>query len=105
MVPGLDVARDQAINLRNPRAEHREASRPLRRCVRFEEGPQSQPGRGAQGARRVDMSKKQEPVDGTVEEWDPKTAHEVAVGMFHGLPNILVPARHRLAKMPGAEAK
>ena len=50
-------------------------------------------------------TKKQEPVDGTTEEWIPKTAHEVAVGMFHGLPNILVPARHHLAKMPGAEAK
>lgn len=50
-------------------------------------------------------TKKQEPVDGTVEEWIPKTAHEVAIGMFHGLPNILVPARHHLAKMPGAEAK
>jgi hypothetical protein len=50
-------------------------------------------------------TKKKEPVDGTVEEWIPKTAHEVAVGMFHGLPNILVPARHHLAKVPGAEAK
>lgn len=51
------------------------------------------------------MSKKEEPVDGTVEEWIPKTAHEVAVGMFHGLPNILVPARHHLTKIPGNEAK
>lgn len=51
------------------------------------------------------MNKKKEPVDRTVEEWIPKTAHEVAVGMFHGLPNILVPARHHLAKVPGAEAK
>lgn len=51
------------------------------------------------------MNKKQEPVDGAVEEWVPKTAHEVAIGMFHGLPNILVPARHHLAKVPGAEAK
>lgn len=50
-------------------------------------------------------TKKQEPVDGTVEEWIPKTAHEVAVGMFHGLPNILVPARHHLAKATGTEAK
>lgn len=50
-------------------------------------------------------TKKKEPVDGTHEEWIPKTAHEVAVGMFHGLPNILVPARHHLAKVPGAEAK
>lgn len=51
------------------------------------------------------MTKKKEPVDGTVEEWIPKTAHEVAVGMFHGLPNILVPARHHLAKVPGVETK
>lgn len=50
------------------------------------------------------MSKKQEP-DAIVEEWIPKTAHEVAVGMFHGLPNILVPARHHLTKIPGNEAK
>lgn len=50
-------------------------------------------------------TKKKEPVNGTVEEWIPKTAHEVAVGMFHGLPNILVPARHHLAKVPGTEAK
>lgn len=49
-------------------------------------------------------TKKKESVD-SVEEWIPKTAHEVAVGMFHGLPNILVPARHHLAKVPGAEAK
>ncbi len=39
------------------------------------------------------------------EEWIPKTAHEVAVGMLHGLPKVLVPARHHLAKVPGAEAK
>lgn len=51
------------------------------------------------------MSKKREPVEAPVEEWIPKTAHEVAVGMFHGLPNILMPARHHLAKVPGAEAK
>lgn len=50
------------------------------------------------------MSKKQEP-EASVEEWVPKTAHEVAVGMFHGLPNILVPARHHLTKIPGNEAK
>ena len=48
---------------------------------------------------------KEPPVDGTQEEWIPKTAHEIAVGMFHGLPNILVPARHHLAKMTGSEAK
>jgi len=51
------------------------------------------------------MSKKEEPADGTVEEWIPKTAHEVAVGMFHSLPNILVPAKHHLTKIPGNEAK
>lgn len=50
-------------------------------------------------------TKKKEPVDGTVEEWIPKTAHEVAVGMFHGLPNILIPAKHHLTKAPGNEAK
>jgi len=50
-------------------------------------------------------TKKEQPADGTVEEWIPKTAHEVAVGMFHGLPNILVPARHHLSKVPGNEAK
>lgn len=50
-------------------------------------------------------TKKQEPVNGTAEEWIPKTAHEVAVGMFHGLPNILVPARYHLAKAPGPEVK
>lgn len=49
--------------------------------------------------------KKEEPVDGTTEERVPKTAHEVAVGMFHGLPNILVPAKHHLTKVPGNEAK
>lgn len=51
------------------------------------------------------MVKKQEPVDGTVEAWIPKTAHDVAVYMFHDLPNILVPARHHLSKLPGNEAK
>jgi hypothetical protein len=51
------------------------------------------------------MTKKQEPINSTTEEWIPKTAHEIAVGMFHGLPNILVPARHHLVKVPGAEAK
>lgn len=51
------------------------------------------------------MKKKQEPVDGAAEEWIPKTAHEIAVVMFHGLPAILVPIRHHLAKVPGAEVK
>ena len=50
-------------------------------------------------------TKKQAPVVGTTEEWAPKTAHEIAIGMFHGLPNTLVPARHHLAKVPGTEAK
>jgi hypothetical protein len=51
------------------------------------------------------MTKKQEPANGTAEEWIPKTAHEVAVAMFHGIPGILVPARHHLTKVPGSEAK
>lgn len=51
------------------------------------------------------MNKKQEPAEAATEEWIPKTAHEIAVGMFHGLPNILIPARHHLTKAPGNEAK
>ncbi len=46
-------------------------------------------------------TKKQE----SIEEWIPKTAHEIAVGMFHDLPNILVPARHHLSKVTGTEGK
>lgn len=51
------------------------------------------------------MTKKQESTEAAAEEWIPKTAHEVAVGMLHGLPNVLVPARHHLTKAPGNEAK
>jgi hypothetical protein len=56
-------------------------------------------------ASPVTTKKKQELVDGTVEEWVPKTAHEVAVAMFHGIPGILVPARHHLTKVTGTEAR